>query len=89
MTIKVSINYQSWLYPLEGEDAKYFIPLPNRNVLMKTWGCKGIIGILGKVYRVVIDRNYNIIKERNSMMETPKVLKVNISFALYYGKMNP
>lgn len=36
---------------------------PIGNVLMKTWGCKGIIGILGKVYRVVIDRNYNIIKK--------------------------
>ena len=65
MTIKkVSINYQSWLYPLEGEDAKYFIPLPNRECTYEKLGdAKGIIGILGKVYRVVIDRNYNIIKK--------------------------
>ncbi len=30
---------------------------------MKNLGMQGIIGILGKVYRVVIDRNYNIIKK--------------------------
>ena len=39
MTIKkVSINYQSWLYPLEGEDAKYFIPLPNRECTYEKLG---------------------------------------------------
>ena len=35
---KVSINYQSWLYPLEGEDAKYFIPLPNRECTYEKLG---------------------------------------------------
>ncbi len=27
---KVSINYQSWFYPLEGKESKYFMPLPNQ-----------------------------------------------------------
>ena len=35
---KVSMNYQSWLYPLEGEDAKYFIPLPNRECTYEKLG---------------------------------------------------
>lgn len=35
---KVSINCQSWLYPLEGEDAKYFIPLPNRECTYEKLG---------------------------------------------------
>ena len=63
---------------------------PIGNVLMKNLGMQRNYGILGKVYRVVIDRNYNIIKERNSMMETPKVFESEYKvFALYYGKMNP
>ena len=35
---KVSINFQSWFYPLEGENAKYFIPLPNRECTYEKLG---------------------------------------------------
>lgn len=35
---KVSINYQSWLYPLEGEESKYFLPLPNKECTYERLG---------------------------------------------------
>lgn len=35
---KVSINYQSWFYPLEGEEAKYFMPLPNQECTYEKLG---------------------------------------------------
>lgn len=35
---KVSINFQSWFYPLEGENAKCFIPLPNRECTYEKLG---------------------------------------------------
>lgn len=35
---KVSINYQSWFYPLEGEEAKCFMPLPNQECTYEKLG---------------------------------------------------
>lgn len=35
---KVSINYQSWFYPLEGEESEYFLPLPNKECTYERLG---------------------------------------------------
>ena len=35
---KVSINYQSWFYPLEGEESKFFLPLPNKECTYERLG---------------------------------------------------
>ncbi|MDO5589908.1 MAG: hypothetical protein Q4F98_02460 [Lachnospiraceae bacterium] len=35
---KVFIRYQSWFYPLEGEEAKYFVPLPNKECTYESLG---------------------------------------------------
>lgn len=35
---KVSINYQSWFYPLAGKEMKYFMPLPNQECTYEKLG---------------------------------------------------
>lgn len=35
---KVAIYYQSWFYPLEGNEAKYFLPLPNKECTYEKLG---------------------------------------------------
>lgn len=46
---KVSINYQSWFYPLEGKEAKYFLPLPNKECTYEKLGdAKSLLDYLEK-----------------------------------------
>lgn len=35
---KVSMTYQSWFYPLEGEEAQYFLPLPHKECTYEKLG---------------------------------------------------
>ncbi len=51
---KVSINYQSWFYPLEGKEAKYFLPLPNKERSEERRVGKESVGLLRKINRKVI-----------------------------------
>ena len=44
---KVIMHYRSWFYPLEGEAAKYFIPMPNRECTYGKLGdAKQLLGYL-------------------------------------------
>lgn len=46
---KVSINYQSWFYPLEGKEVKYFLPLPNKECTYEKLGdAKSLLDYLEK-----------------------------------------
>ena len=46
---KVSINYQTWFYPLEGKEAKYFLPLPNKECTYEKLGdAKSLLDYLEK-----------------------------------------